>query len=178
MAETVAGGRRLHIGGQQPSPGWEIFDAIARPGVDHLGEAGDLGRFADGSFAVVYASHVLEHFDYKDEVVPVLSEWRRVLRPGGSLHLSVPDLERLCHLYLTPRLAPELRLHIMRMMFGGHVDDYDYHMAGIDEGLLMAWLGQAGFSSARRVGNFGLFDDSSAMEFLGMPISLNVTAIR
>ena len=51
-------------------------------------------------------------------------------------------------------------------------------MAGIDEGLLMAWLGQAGFSSARRVGNFGLFDDSSAMEFLGMPISLNVTAIR
>ncbi len=26
--------------------------------------------------------------------------------------------------------------------------------------------------------HLGLFDDSSAMEFLGMPISLNVTAIR
>lgn len=178
MAGTAAGGRRLHIGGQQASEGWEILDAIARPGVDHVGEAGDLGRFADGSFAVVYASHVLEHFDYKDEVVPALAEWRRVLQPGGSLHVSVPDLERLCHLYLTPRLSPDLRLHIMRMMFGGHVDDYDYHMTGIDEGLLMAWLGQAGFRSAQRVGNFGLFNDTSAMEFLGMPISLNVTAVR
>jgi predicted SAM-dependent methyltransferase len=178
MTEAVPGGRRLHIGGQQRREGWEILDANTRPDVDHVGDAGDLARFPDGTFAAVYASHVLEHFDYKDELAQVLKEWRRVLAPGGTLYVSVPDLERLCHLYLTPRLAPDARVHIMRMMFGGHVDDYDYHMAGIDEAFLMAHLQQAGFQSARRVGSFGLFNDTSAMEFLGMPISLNVTAVR
>ena len=170
--------RRLHIGGTIRVAGWEVFNALAGDHVDHVGNANDLSRFADNTFADVYASHVLEHFDYKDELQQVLVEWRRVLQPGGSLHISVPDLERLCHLYLTPRIGPEVRVHIMRMMFGGHVDDYDYHMTGIDEGFLVAHLQQAGFRSAQRVGRFGLFEDTSNMEFLGMPISLNMVAVR
>lgn len=176
---TVTGEvRRLHIGGWVPRDGWEILDAIAADHVNHLGDAANLARFPDGTFLEIYASHVLEHFDYKDKLPKVLKEWRRVLAPGGTLYVSVPDMERLCHLYLTPGLTSEVRFDIMRMIFGGHIDAYDYHLVGIDERYLAYQLQQAGFSAGRRVVKFGLFDDTSDMQMLGAPISINMIATR
>jgi ubiquinone/menaquinone biosynthesis C-methylase UbiE len=56
-----------------------------------LGDVTDLYWFADGSLDYVYASHVLEDFaDWQ----PVLTEWVRVLRPGGRLLIAVPDHEK------------------------------------------------------------------------------------
>ena len=92
--------RKLHIGGKQKREGWEILDVNPGPLVDHQGNAIDLSQFADGTFAEVYASHVLEHFDYKDALVAALREWHRVLAPGGVLRLSVPDIDVLAHLLL------------------------------------------------------------------------------
>lgn len=43
-------------------------------------------------FNEVRASHVLEHL-FMDEFDLVISEWLRVLKPGGSLRIIVPDLE-------------------------------------------------------------------------------------
>jgi predicted SAM-dependent methyltransferase len=60
--------RKLHIGGQTPAPGWEIMDILPGPHVDHLGNAGDLSRFPDNSLDEIYASHTLEHFDYRFEL--------------------------------------------------------------------------------------------------------------
>lgn len=178
MTGLVAPVRRLHIGGNEARNGWEIFDALRGPHVDHVGEAADLSRFAEGTFTAVYASHVLEHFDYKDEIIDVLREWRRVLRPGGSLYVSVPDLESLCRLYIAPGLQPPDRLEIMRWMFGGHMDDYDYHLAGLDENYLGYCLQMAGFVSPLRVGSFNLFADSSEAVVLGTAVSLNMVARR
>ena len=48
--------------------------------------------FRDNVFGVVYASHVLEHFHYR-ETDSILREWLRVLRPGGEFQLFVPNLE-------------------------------------------------------------------------------------
>lgn len=178
MSQGDGVGRRLHIGGKHRQEGWEVLNAVAGPYVDHLGDAEDLSRFEDGTFLAVYASHVLEHFDYKDEIIPVLREWRRVLRPGGALYVSVPDLECLCRLYVTPGFQPAQRFEIMRMIFGAHVDDYDYHMAGIDEAFLEHCLVEAGFVSPLRVGSFNLFYDDSEFEAFGTPISLNMIARR
>ena len=178
MPEHNEGLRRLHIGGKETRAGWEILDAIAVSHVAHVVNARDLSRFGDGTFVQVYASHVLEHFDYKDEIAVVLKEWHRVLTPGGALCVSVPDMERLCHLYLTPGLAPDKRFQLMRMVFGGHIDQYDYHLAGLDENYLLQQLEHAGFSSIRRVHGFNLFQDASVMQVLGVPISLNVVATR
>ncbi len=168
--------RRLHIGGKEVKEGWEILDAIPAAHVDHVGNARDLTRFPDATFAELYASHVLEHFDFKDEIAAVLREWRRVLKPGGTLYVSVPDMERLCHLYITPRLAAEIRFQIMQMFFGGHLDKYDYHMTGLDESYLAHLLQQAGFRTVDRVSNFDLFRDTSSVEVAGFRISLNVVA--
>ena len=58
------------------------------------------------------------------------------------------------------------------------VDEHDFHKVGLSEEFAMIYLRQAGFRTARRVGNFGLFDDTSGKEFMGVPISLNVEAVK
>ena len=75
--------RRLHIGGKYPTPGWEILNAVDGPHVDHHCNAKDMSIFPDSSFNDIYASHVLEHFDYLYELPTVLAEWNRVLKPFG-----------------------------------------------------------------------------------------------
>jgi SAM-dependent methyltransferase len=50
----------------------------------------DLGVI--GPFDVVYCSHALEHL-YPHEVHRALSEFHRVLKPGGRAVVLVPDLE-------------------------------------------------------------------------------------
>ena len=171
--------RKLHIGGTTRVTGWEILNITPGPHVDHVGDANDLSRFADGIFAEVYASHTLEHFDYTGDLERALKEWSRVLCPGGTLYLSVPDLEVLAKLLL---VREELTIHdrfmVMRMLFGGHVDSNDYHLVGLNEEFLAYFLTRAGFSSVRRVPGFGIFNDTSELLFKGITISLNVLAVK
>lgn len=55
--------------------------------------------FPDNDFDVVYHSNVLEHIR-RDDALPFMRECFRVLKPGGILRVAVPDLERICKLYL------------------------------------------------------------------------------
>ena len=50
--------------------------------------------FPDEYADEVWAIHVIEHF-YAWEVLDVVKEWRRVLKPGGRLVLEMPDLEKV-----------------------------------------------------------------------------------
>lgn len=169
--------RKLHIGGKVRVEGWEVLNALPDPCVDHVCNANNLSLFADNTFAALYASHVVEHFDYRDELQATLNEWIRVLQPGGSLYVSVPDLDILCQLMLAKNQLNKLeRFMIMRMMFGGHVDRYDYHSTGLNEEFLQDFLTTAGFVNIRRVQEFGLFEDTSSLKFRGIPISLNMIA--
>jgi SAM-dependent methyltransferase len=59
---------------------------IAMPGVDHQVDLLAL-PFADSSYDVVYASHVLEHIEND---ATAIAEIRRVLAPGGIAILPVP----------------------------------------------------------------------------------------
>jgi predicted SAM-dependent methyltransferase len=49
---------------------------------------------------MIYASHLLEHLPHRSKVGNALREWRRVLRPGGEIMISVSDFEVLCRLFL------------------------------------------------------------------------------
>lgn len=177
-APLPTGPRRLHVGGKVRAAGWEVINALPGPDVDHLGNANDLSRFADATFDTLYASHVVEHLDYRDELSKTLAEWMRVLRPGGAIEISVPDLEVLAELLLNKKLAMMDRFNVMRMMFGGHVDDYDYHYTGLTHEFLAGFLVNAGFENIQRVERFGHFRDTSDMSFAGRQISLNVRATK
>ncbi|CAH2032605.1 methyltransferase domain-containing protein [Trichlorobacter ammonificans] len=169
--------RRLHIGGVERKEGWELLNIFPSEAVDHVGDARDLSRFADSTFYELYASHVLEHFDFTGELLAVLKEWLRVLVPGGRLYLSVPDMDVLCALFLCKEaLSVEQRFHLTRMMFGAHCDRYDYHLSGLNREFLEQFLRQAGFATPLVVTSFNLFNDTSTLTFEGVPISLNMIA--
>jgi len=171
--------RKLHIGGHIAASGWEVLDANPGPVVDHVGNAADLSNFADNTFSEIYASHVVEHFDYKNEILSALKEWRRVMLPGGVLYVSVPDLDVLSRLFLNREtLTRTDRFWVMRMIFGGHLDQYDYHRVGLNDELLADVLGVAGFTDVVKVADFGLFQDDSALKFKGVSISLNMRCCK
>jgi len=171
--------RKLLIGGTQKAPGWEVFNILPGPHVDHLGDAKDLSRFPDNTFLEIYASHVLEHFDYMGVLLSVLKEWYRVLVPYGIIYVSVPDLDVLSTLLLCrEQLTFNERFHIMRMIFGGHIDQHDYHAVGLNQEFLEYFLADAGFMNIRRVDNFSYFKDTSSLLFKGVPISLNMIAAK
>jgi predicted SAM-dependent methyltransferase len=52
----------------------------------------------DASFDIVYSEHMLEHLTYA-EGQQCLRECLRVLRPGGTIRVATPSLERLAKLY-------------------------------------------------------------------------------
>jgi predicted SAM-dependent methyltransferase len=169
--------RKLHIGGKVRADGWEVLNAKAGPHVDHVCNANDLSQFSDNTFSEIYASHVVEHFDYADELSAVLREWNRVLGHGGKLYVSVPDMDVLAQLFLKKEeLSAEDRFLVMRMLFGGHCDKYDYHSVGLNEEFLANFLHHAGYVNIRKVTTFGLFNDTSNMIFKSVAISLNMIA--
>ena len=169
--------RKLHIGGTQQKDGWEILNANPAPNVDHVCNANDLSQFADGTFSEIYASHIVEHLDYNNELEATLKEWWRTLEPGGKIYISVPDLDVLAKLILLrDKLTVDERFFVMRMMFGGHIDKYDYHVVGLNEAFLTAFLKKTGYINVKKVKGFGLFDDTSNMKYMDVAISLNIIA--
>ncbi|RZL03858.1 MAG: methyltransferase domain-containing protein [Rubrivivax sp.] len=168
---------KLHIGGREVKEGWKLLNIMPLPGVDYLGDVCDLSQFADNSIDELYASHVLEHIS-QAKVGPTLKGLHRVLKPGGRLLISVPDLDVLCHAMLNPNLTPDNKFHVMRMIFGGQVDDFDYHYFGWNWTFLTSFLKGAGFSTMEKVEGFGIFTDTSDFKPYGFPISLNVIATK
>lgn len=169
-------GIKLHIGGQEKHEEWAILDALPGPLVDYVGNCNDLSFLADQSCAEVYASHVLEHLGYDGELQNALKGIYRILKPGGRLRVSVPDLETLCKLFLHAKNTEAGRFHVMRMMFGGRINAYDIHYVGLTFEFLGGFLHTAGFSDIKRVQQFGLFKDTSTLMFGDVPISLNMEA--
>ncbi len=65
-----------------------VLDVEPAPSVDVVGDARHM-PFSDASIDVVLITQVLEHIP---EPITVISEIRRVLKPGGTLLLSVPSI--------------------------------------------------------------------------------------
>ena len=90
----------LNLGcGNRYHPDWINID-IAPQSVGVI--AHDLSQgipLPDNVCDVVYHSHVLEHIRRSD-VLPFMQECYRVLKPGGILRIAVPDLEKICRVYL------------------------------------------------------------------------------
>ena len=86
----------LHIGaGPLRLSGWLNTDLIS--GEVHL----DLARalpLASDTFAYAYGEHLIEHFAAAPGA-RLLAELHRVLRPGGVLRLTTPDLHKIIAIY-------------------------------------------------------------------------------
>ena len=168
---------KLHIGGEQVKEGWKILNIQKKDGVDYVGDISDLSQFKDNSIEEIYASHVFEHVK-KRKIKDTLIGIHRVINENGKFYVSVPDLKLLCKIFIDPKAPTKVKVHALQMMYGGQVDDYDFHYFGWNFEFLNSYLMGANFSKVERVNSFGLFEDTSNYKPYGFPISLNVIAYK
>ncbi len=92
--EQQAQVRRLNWGcGGHTLPGWINSDNKEGEGIDLSCDIRDGLPLETGSIDYVVSIHALPEVPY-DDLVPVLQELRRVLKPNGVLRLALPDLLR------------------------------------------------------------------------------------
>lgn len=197
---------KLHLGcGKRYLPGFVHVDQVKHDHVDHVCDVRQL-PFEDESVDLIYASHVIEYFD-QHEVVGVLKEWRRVLKPNirweygkenqygsqGICRVSVPDFDKLIRLYqftgnMRHMLGPIYgRIHTG---FGKSPSEptYGFHRCAYNEEYLTDRFLAAGFSSVQRWNPWTDlpedFDDFSKAMFphmdfsRGIAMSLNLVGIK
>jgi len=151
------------------------------PGIRYRNVRQGLGC-ADGSVAVVYASHLLEHL-YREEALAFLRSVRRVLMPGGVCRIVVPDVAAIVGWYLAHQREPAAQKTqpssdlLMGMMLlrpdrprghgvvgvVRHWSDLHEHKWMYDEEGLLALFADAGFVHAQPR---GYLDSAIATELL------------
>jgi SAM-dependent methyltransferase len=156
--------RQLHIGpGKDKLPGFETLDI--KPGYDHQADASKWLPFADRTFDLIYASHIIEHIPWY-ETVNTLKEWHRILRPNGVLEIWTVDAlkvakilidqETLCGNQQLPdgwkRYNPTRNPYLwcagrtFAYSKDGKADDPNWHKAMFTPFHLMGCLIEAGFA--------------------------------
>ena len=168
---------KLHIGGEQKKEGWKILNIQKKQNVDFVGDITDLRQFEDNSIEEIYASHVLEHIEHK-KIMKTLEGIYRVLKDSGKFYISVPDVDYLFKIILHEKAPIKVKLHVMKIIFGGQIDDYDFHYFGYTLQFLAGFLKETGFKKIDKVKSFSLFNDTSDYAPYGQPISLNLIAYK
>lgn len=137
---------KLHLGcGKRFFPGFVHIDAVDFSHVDHVSTIDNLSFIQDDSVDLIYNCHVLEHFKRHD-VLRVLKEWHRILKPGGTLRISVPDFAKLCDVY---QQSKDLNL-VVGALFGRQDYLYNIHYNVFDYTTLSNSLQEAGFINVCR----------------------------
>ena len=172
----------LHLGcGPINAKGYTNVDVQPFPHVHYVHGVYPLEIFQSNSVDLVYVSHVLEHFSFK-ELPSVLKEWKRILKVGGILRLGVPNFEVLTKIYIDTGDINS----ILGPLMGGQTDRYNFHYSVFDLKYLTNLLNEAGFTKIQlwdpaQVDNH-LFDDTTGnvWNILGKSysISLNVQSVN
>jgi predicted O-linked N-acetylglucosamine transferase (SPINDLY family)/predicted SAM-dependent methyltransferase len=91
---------KLHIGcGQNIFKDWINIDIEANhPNVDLLCDVREGLPFENASCSLIYNEHVLEHLTVEEGLF-FLKECQRVLQPGGTLRVAMPNLEYIVEHY-------------------------------------------------------------------------------
>ncbi len=169
---------RLHLAGSEPRQGWKIVAREAGEGVDVVDDPRKLESFADASVDTIYAAWFYQRLSLREELANALAAAARVLKPGGTLRIAVPDFSVLCNLLMDPSVPKKERFSLMVLLYGDQSTPERFNRIGLTTEFLAAFLRNAGFTHARRVPSFGLFNDMSSAKRFGRVIALNVLATK
>lgn len=143
--------RGLNLGsGQRPfTPTseieWSNVDSQEKWDPDVCCDASRL-PFPDESADYVVLHHVLEHFGCGESFM-LISEARRVLKPGGSLLVFVPNIRALAQRWLAGGLTTQV---YVTNLYGAYMgNDADRHKWGFDETSLHEELGHMQWSELK-----------------------------
>jgi len=151
---------KLHIGsGNKIFDGWENVDIFSHVPCDVYSNALAL-PYKQETFDLIYASHVLEHFN-RHVVQAALCHWASLLKPNGILRISVPNFDAIVKFY---RETDDIH-SIMGLLYGGQKFFLDNHCIVFNYNLLKSYLEKAGCYSVRfwdwRTTEHSQYDDYS-----------------
>lgn len=136
-----------------PEVTWLNVDSVERPGhsVDLVCDGAHLPQ-KDGTVDYFVLCQVLEHFGC-GESEGLIKEAYRVLKPGGSLVISVPDMRAICTEWLSgTRLDTQL---FMTCLYGAYMgSEEDRHKWGFDNQSLGSFLTRSANWTAVQFRNF------------------------
>jgi len=170
-------GNKLHLGcGKRILPGYINID-LYRPEADLQLDITDLRPFADNSVDEIYLNAVFEHL-YTFQHRKALSEWRRVLRPGGLLRIdSTPDFDEVIKAYIRKAKGNTRAIfdieEVMRYTHGAYcADDKDgqMHKDIFTKRKMKDLLDDTGFA-VDRIESVRWGDEPH-------PVNINVTAVK
>lgn len=122
-------------------PGFINIDKNPQKDGEITGDIRDL-EFDDDTVEIIVARNILQVFSHR-EVQKILLEWKRVLKPGGTIILSVPDLKSILEAYSVGNLDFD---ETQKAIFGYQQNNFDYFYNAFDENLLEKFLVGNGFS--------------------------------
>ncbi len=148
--------RRLNWGcGGQGEPGWINSDLKEGPGIQHACDIRDGLPLPSDSFDYAVSIHALPELPYPD-LVPVLRELRRVLRPNGVLRLGLPDLEKAIDAYARADreyfLVPDDEVESLGGKLVVQLTWYGYSRSFFTFDFVAELLRKAGFRAVHRCG--------------------------
>ena len=151
--------KKLNLGcGDKILPGYINVDVVeSRAGFkpDVLCDLHHLTAFEDGSVDEILSVHVVEHF-WRWEVLDVLREWTRVLKPGATMILECPNLLSAAQELLTnpdEGAMPDARGQRTMWVFYGDPawqDPYMVHRWGYTPRSLAMLMHEAGLVNIRQ----------------------------
>jgi predicted SAM-dependent methyltransferase len=101
--------KRLQLGtSNSPMAGWLNTDLLPTSRRVTYLDATKRFPFSDDIFDYVYSEHMIEHIDHQSAVF-MLRECFRVLKPGGKIRISTPDLKVYTSLHSAEKTASQTR---------------------------------------------------------------------
>jgi predicted SAM-dependent methyltransferase len=118
--------------------------------------------YSDNTVDNIFSEHVVEHIT-QTEALRFFEECYRILKPGGVIRTTIPDLSRIIKYadkeYLKTRVAHYTKKFTPAEVFRLTVDN-NYHKAVYNEQLLCDFLTIAGFKvfpcASSHVSHFGI----------------------
>jgi predicted SAM-dependent methyltransferase len=142
---------KLHLGcGHRHLKGFIHVDKDVLPHIDHPNtDLGDLFMFDDSSVDMIYTCGSFEYYD-REEAIHVLEEWRRVLKTGGTLKISVPNFSSVVKVY--QKYNDLDGIGILGPLYGKwkiHNNRFLYHKTVYDKKSLSNLLSKVGFKNIK-----------------------------
>lgn len=101
-------------------------------------------RYQKNSIEEIRLHHVFEHFT-RPIASALLSSWFLWLKPGGLLHIEVPDFQRTAAVVLSPFSTTRKKLLAIRHLYGSHEVEWAIHCEGYTPKSLSRLLELYGF---------------------------------
>jgi len=146
---------RLNLGsGEDNRSNFVNIDIRNLPGIDIVTDAANLkAGFANDSVDFIVAQHLLEYIP-RNKMLPALTEWKRVLKPGALLEIRVLDIAAVTKALYLNSVSKEMGLHhemVLALLYGTQDNVYNTKLNGFTNEFLQGVLTGLGLTVVHTV---------------------------